>query len=55
MVSIIKVLIGLALLIVGFIILVSGINITTIQITNIYDAGIGVILMIGGIVVVAKS
>ncbi|HEX5358682.1 MAG TPA: hypothetical protein VFW99_02070 [Candidatus Nitrosotalea sp.] len=55
MVSIFKVLIGLALLIIGFVLLVSGVNTTTLQITNLYEAGIGVILMIGGVVVLAKS
>ena len=49
-----KIGLGLALLIVGFVLAVSGINITTTQVTNIYYLGIGVILMIGGIIALKK-
>ena len=49
-----KIGLGLALLIVGFVLAVSGINIITTQVTNIYYLGIGVILMIGGIIALKK-
>lgn len=48
------VLVGIALLIVGFFLLISGINTTTMQITNVYYLGIGIIVMIGGLVVFKK-
>lgn len=55
MVNIIQILIGLALLLIGFVILITGINTTTVQITNLYEVGIGVIVMVVGGIVVAKQ
>lgn len=43
-----KIGLGLLLLSIGFILLVSGIDTKTLQITNVYYLGIGIILMIGG-------
>ncbi|MEM3062095.1 MAG: hypothetical protein QW303_00925 [Nitrososphaerota archaeon] len=49
-----KILLGLGLLIGGFVLAISGINATTLQITNIYFLGVGIILMIVGIVALKK-
>jgi hypothetical protein len=52
--NMIGVLFGIALLIAGFILLISGINTTSMQITNVYYLGIGIIVMIGGLVIFKK-
>jgi len=49
-----KIILVLGLLIGGFILVVSGIDTTTLQLINIYFLGIGVILMIVGVVFIKK-
>lgn len=49
-----KIGLGIGLLIIGFILALAGFNTSTVQITNIYAFGIGIILMIGGIIALKK-